>query len=480
MKTTIIISCVALGVIAAAAALISNNIVYMLATLIIAVVGVLLTQIFKAEPAIVTPEIAANIVDDTLLHKIALRDKTIEELQQQLAEKDLPDYLQATKPFVEKGEYAKAIARLDAYKKEKDAEFYIFRARLYIANSQFDEACGNYNMAVDTWPSFDNTLAAAKFYYSLNRFREAQGYLKHCLEMELSAEQRASVLNNLGMIFWQSNEYSEAEKAYAEALEIARRLNDEDPQTYKPGLAVTLNNLGALCGDKGEYGQAEERYNEALEIYRELAKKDSDKYNPVLAITLNNLGEWHRDKAEYTQAEAYHKNALQLYREMTAKDAKTHNPDLATSLNNLGTVYYNMKDYEEAEKYHTEALAIRRELARNNPQAYNPDLASSLNSLGNFYADKPAPDYAKAEAFYKECTETYGALAAEYPKAWNPHFALVLVNMSLFYQYQRPDKVLSIQHAAAAVLILDLCSDDSALVRRARKIANAVLAAGNS
>ncbi|MDR2496215.1 MAG: tetratricopeptide repeat protein, partial [Tannerellaceae bacterium] len=312
-----------------------------------ATLGVLLTAfgalypfIFKdkQKPVVV---LSKDYLHELAGEEIALRDKTIEELRQQLAEKDLPDYKEAVKPYVDEGNYAKAIELVNPdgaaeEAAEEAAEKYIFQAQLYIAGYQFKEAGEHYRKAVEIFPSAENTFAAAEFYQELNRVNDAKEYYERCLEMELLPVNRASVLNNLGNIFEQSNDYPEAEKAYAEALKIKRTLADEDPQTYKPTLAVTLNNLGALHSKKGEYEQADNYYKEALEIRRELAKKDPDTYNPDLAITLNNLGCLHHDQEDYDQAKGYHKEALQLRRGLAAKDAKTYNPDLATSLNNLG------------------------------------------------------------------------------------------------------------------------------------------------
>jgi tetratricopeptide (TPR) repeat protein len=129
---------------------------------------------FVDKPAPFSLEVAQKLADERLTEEVAIQKTTIEELHKRLAEKDLPEYMQVVKELFDKGEYAKAIARLDAYKKEKDAEFYIFTAQLYIANYQFKEAGEHYRKAVEIFPSYDNTFAAARFYQDLNRFNEAK------------------------------------------------------------------------------------------------------------------------------------------------------------------------------------------------------------------------------------------------------------------------------------------------------------------
>ncbi|MDR2496973.1 MAG: tetratricopeptide repeat protein [Tannerellaceae bacterium] len=478
MKTKLVsaIGIVAIGVIGATAIWLSTDgyvRIASLAALILTVFIFLHQVVFKDKPVVLSKDYLHELAGE----EIALRDKTIEDLNKQIAAMKNPKYKKAAKKYIKRGDYAKAIEIIGAYIKKytsETAEVYIFQAQLYIANFQFKEAEEHYRKAVEIFPSLENTFAAAEFYCSLNRFNEAKDYYGRCLDMELSPSNRASVQNNLGNILEDSKDYPSAEKAYTEALEIKRTLADEYPQTYKPDLAGTLNNLGVLYQNKGEYDKAKEYYNEALEIYRERAYNAPDTYDPDLATTLNNLGVLHYARKDYEQAARHHNEALQLYRNLAAKDAKTYNPDLAMSLNNLGNVYYDMKRYDEAEDCFTEALSIYRELARNNPQAYNPYVATTFNNLGSLYATKAEPDYAKAEERYNECLKIRRALAAEHPQAWNPDLANTLSNMAAFYQDHVPNRAQSIQHAEEAIGILDQCSD-TPYVNAARDLANAVL-----
>ena len=55
-----------------------------------------------------------------------------------------------------------------------------------------------------------------------------------------------------------------AEKAYQEALEIRRKLAQENPQTFLSDVGMTLNNLAVLQRAKNEFDKAEKAYQEAL------------------------------------------------------------------------------------------------------------------------------------------------------------------------------------------------------------------------
>ena len=54
----------------------------------------------------------------------------------------------------------------------------------------------------------------------------------------------AGTLNNLGRLQRDKNELDKAEKSYAEALEIYRRLAQTNPQTYLPDVGMIQINLG--------------------------------------------------------------------------------------------------------------------------------------------------------------------------------------------------------------------------------------------
>ena len=55
-------------------------------------------------------------------------------------------------------------------------------------------------------------------------------------------------------------------------------------------MAMPLNNLGNLLCVTNDFKQAQAYFEEALEIYRELAKQNPEVYKPYVALTLNNSG----------------------------------------------------------------------------------------------------------------------------------------------------------------------------------------------
>ena len=54
---------------------------------------------------------------------------------------------------------------------------------------------------------------------------------------------------------------------------------------------MTLNNLGVLYSDTQRMKESEQSFQEALATYRRLAEANPEEYLPKVAMTLNNLGD---------------------------------------------------------------------------------------------------------------------------------------------------------------------------------------------
>jgi tetratricopeptide (TPR) repeat protein len=436
-------------------------------SLMVGVIGTLVTiNSSKEQPAVqLDLAMATKLADEELKKRheldqteLALRDKMIAELKEQLAGKDLPDYEQAVKQYVEEGDYAKAIESIDTDAADsRAAERHLFKAKLLIADNRFAEAETHYRRVVEILPSYDNNFAMAGFYYDLNRFNEAEAYYNICLTKAKSEEERAKVLNRLGNNQSNNCDYVNAEKSYTEALEIRRELAEKNPQAYNPDVAMTLNNLGLLQANILKHEEAKESYKEALEIYTDLAENNPQAYSPDVAMTLNNLGILQANIQKHEEAEKSFTEALEINRDLAKNNPQAYNPDLASTLNNLGVFQANIQKHAEAEKSYKEALEIYRELAEKNPQAYNPDVAMTLNNLGNLQKDNQ--NYEEAEKSYTEALEIKRDLAEKNPQAYNPDVATTLINLSFLYLCGAPDKKLSLKYANEAEDVLKKCND---------------------
>ena len=403
-------------------------------------------------------ETATKLADEKLKEEIELRDKTIENLEKELARKNLPAWEQVVKDFLEKNELLKAIESINTDAGDEEAaQKHIRKAQLYIVNFQYNEAEQHFLQAVTIFPSFYNSSAIAEFYYNLNEFSEAITYYNHCLNLTSNLQNRAAVLNNLGLLRWKTNEYPQALEEFGKALEIHRKLVEESPKAYLPNVAMNLNNLGLLYSDMNKYPQALEEYEEALVIYRKLAKENPKAYLPDVAMTLNNLAVLHSDMKKYPKSLEAYKEALEIRRNLAEENSQAYLPDVAMTLNNLANLYSYISKYPQALEEYEEALEIYRKLVKENPKAYLYYVAGILNNLAGLHRN--IKKYSKAEEECKEALEIYKKLAEECPEAYLPDMANTLNNLALFYLKAIPNKELSFQYVNEAIAVCAKCND---------------------
>ena len=246
----------------------------------------------------------------------------------------------------------------------------------------FERAQEYYEKSLKSFVEQENLFRYAYFLQEHKQYRRAITSYERLLETfggQMEPEERATSLNNLGLLLSDNNRYGEAESHYAEALAIRRKLAETHPAAYLPDVAGSLNNLGILLKNNNRYVEAESHYEEALAIYRKLAETHPAAYLPDVAMSLNNLGLLLSDNNRYGEAESHYAEALAICRKLAETNPAAYLPDVATSLNNLGILLSDNNRYGEAESHYAEALAICRKLAETNPAAY--DLAVCMTSL---------------------------------------------------------------------------------------------------
>ena len=264
---------------------------------------------------------------------------------------------------------------------------------------------------------------------------------------EVTEDEVANSLYNLGNGLYKLNSFSKAEKEYGEALEIRRKLAETTPEAYLPYVAGMLNNLGNLHRNTGKHGDAVKELGEALEIRRKLAESSPEAYLPDVAMTLNNLGALHYDTGKHGDAEKEYGEALEICRKLAETSLDAYLPYVAQALNNLGLLHSNTGKQGEAEKEYGEALEKYRKLAESTPEAYLLYVAMTLNNLGTLHHD--TDKHGDAEMEYGEALEKYRKLAESSPEAYLPYVAQTLFNIALLRMKQGklPEAVLMAQES---------------------------------
>jgi len=303
----------------------------------------------------------------------------------------------------------------------------------------------------------------------------------------------ASTLNNLGLLYSDTQRLKEGKASYQEALTTYQDLAKANLQTYSSYVAMTLNNLSILYQNTQQLEEGETSLQETLTIYQDLAKANSQAYLPYVATTLNNLGILYKNMQRFEEGEASYQEALTIYRDLAKANSQAYLPYVATTLNNLGNLYQVTQRLNEGETSYQEALTIRRDLAKNNPQAYSSYVATTLTSLGVPCSDtqqlKEAEDLAdtllkivaiyfeqgrkslptardnlrslhrrdtqrfkEKEAHYQEALTIYRYLAKANPQAHRKDLADTLRNMALLYYMQ--DKIAEVRRYSNEAILL--------------------------
>jgi len=357
--------------------------------------------------------------------------------------KDLDsERLKKARALFAEGKYEELDEVLNENEIDKDIELYKERGKM-LANeltikaqailvnkpeSWFEEADRLYAKAMAVIEDYNTTFNYAYFLYKHRQILKSSKLFEKVIFFCSNDEEKAAILNVLGLLQKDKNEYDKAEQSYQEALKIKRKLLKINPQTYLPSVGITLNNLGLLQKDKNEYDKAERSYQEALKIKRKLSKVNPQMYLSGVGMTLNNLGLLQKDKNEYDKAEQSYQEALMIYRKLVDVNPLTFLPYVAATLNNLAILQCVQNEYENAEKSFQEALEIRRKLSKANPQRYMSDFADTLNNLGLLQKDKN--DYNKAEKYYKEALTIDRKLSEINPQTYLPLVGITLNNLA--------------------------------------------------
>ena len=278
-------------------------------------------------------------------------------------------------------------------------------------------------------------------YKDLNMYDDARIAYQESLKVGKSLDSQkvqnkaimASTLINLGLLNWRLNLFKESELAYLQSLEIYNHLVKENPQKYKPKLALILMNMGIMYMDNNLFDKAKVSYIKSLELYKLLSKENPERYEPDLAAILVNIANMYVDLKTYNRADSAFLESLKIRRRLARINPKSYEGDLARTLMNMGVMYWDLEAYSSAEKAYLESLEIRRRLAKVNPLRYTPEIAATLMNIGNNYYTQNK--YVKAEEAYLESLEIYRNLAKKNPLRFNVELCRTLINISYLKQF---------------------------------------------
>lgn len=175
----------------------------------------------------------------------------------------------------------------------------------------------------------------------------------------------AQVLSNLGLAYFSTRQYSQAEQQLQLALSIRETLG-KDAQEL---VAATYNDLG-LVYSQIDQTKALDYYDQSLAIYKKL---HGDNHPKVATASLNS-GIIYRESELYGDAVNNFETALKIWE---AAYPQAH-PSKGIALYNLGLTYAVMGNRQAANGYYERALAMYEQVYGKK----HPELATVLNSIG--------------------------------------------------------------------------------------------------
>lgn len=171
----------------------------------------------------------------------------------------------------------------------------------------------------------------------------------------------AQAFNDLGIIYFDKENYDTAILLYNKAIKIRQQLSDEK------GIAKLYNKIGIVYQKQGLFDKALEQQFKALALFEQSGDKTGISYS------LNNIGIVNQNMGLYYKAIEYQERSIRIKEEIADRYG------LAGSYVNIANNYLNLQQYTKAESYYHKAIAITRLIG---DKEY---LSNALNNLGNLY-----------------------------------------------------------------------------------------------
>ncbi|MEO8150106.1 MAG: adenylate/guanylate cyclase domain-containing protein [Bacteroidia bacterium] len=186
----------------------------------------------------------------------------------------------------------------------------------------------------------------------------------------------AITLNNIAYIYQMIGDIKKSLTYNERSLKIREEIND------KKGIAYSLNNIANIFSDQGDYDKALEYMSRGLKISEGLSDKRT------LALAFSNLGSVYEYRKETGKAIECYKKCLQISEEINYKSG------IATAYNNLGSIYMQQRNFTSALDYYKQSLILQQEIGNKGNEV------SLLDNLSTCYFN--LKDYGNAISYGNE------------------------------------------------------------------------------
>lgn len=199
----------------------------------------------------------------------------------------------------------------------------------------------------------------------------------------------ANIIFNLGILYFETNEFDKSERCYLEAKKIIEPLRDKEKKLF---FSIT-NSTANLYAYTERFSEAFPLYQEAKILIEQLKGKDSYDY----ALILNNIGSAYSDANQDKEALPFYIEAREIWGETVGKQSA----DYATVTGNLADLYKDLKQFDKAEPLYIESKNLFEKIYGKT----HPEYALGLKYLASFYRE--IEQFDKAEPLYLEALNIY-------------------------------------------------------------------------
>lgn len=189
----------------------------------------------------------------------------------------------------------------------------------------------------------------------------------------------AQAYNDLGIIYFDKENYDSSIQLYQDALKIREQLNDD------LGIARLYNKIGIVYQKQGDFSKALYNQQNALKLFEKVNN------NIGISYSLNNIGILQQNMGRYDEAIQYHIQSIAIKQKLNDRAG------LAQSYINIANIWKIKEEYQHAEEYYLKAVELSRQLGS---KEY---LSNALNNLGDLYSRKK--EYSKAANTISESYE---------------------------------------------------------------------------
>jgi serine phosphatase RsbU (regulator of sigma subunit)/Tfp pilus assembly protein PilF len=221
-------------------------------------------------------------------------------------------------------------------------------------------------------------------FYSDNNYDKSKWYAHKAISKADSIgfnKGRMDGRDNLGLVFIQSAEYSNAVNVYKEAINIAQQAK------FLKKLPWLYNRLSAAYYYQGNYENALMYYIKTSE----LAKKINNK--STLLVAYNGIANIYMAKVDYINAGNYYSQGLVIAHDLNDTNS------VALIENNLGLLYFKQDNFKKAMPHYDAALKIYKSYKDSS------NIALTLINIG--LCNGSTENYSDALRFYNEALEIY-------------------------------------------------------------------------